>query len=699
MLSPGHRLNGYMVHAQIGQAPHAFTYAGVDRHDNKGVVIRLARPDANSQEAVRREAEILTRLRHPGLMRLLGSASVSGTPYLVLAREDGLTLDRVMTVAGGPIGQRAVQEMLLRALDALEVVHDAGLVHCDLSPSNILIRPDGSPVLLDFVTAQAPKDMDVVRSFVDATPGYAAPELYSLDDRIGPWTDFYGLAAVAYSLLTGRAAPDSRERTDDRLLTAVPPSLASPAFVAAIERGLKLAPDGRPPAVKMWREAIAAAEPPAGGGAASPSLAEIVRRALDQAIALPSGDDIPPTERVHIDTTRARPIAPAPISDAGLAARAPNPPDQGAVGRRRSGGAEWLFLVAVLAAALGVAVWWWGWDYYLWWTKTEWTVDIAGTGDTATIGAAIKASRGGAVIYILPGVYRERLILDDPVTLVGLPSDGRPVMIIPPAGACLSSVALEVTVRDLSFGGGDGSGPCIDLAAGAAELTGNVISGWQGTGLRLRDGSTAIVRGNQIRDVDGIGILIETGSIVVIEDNRIERSAGAGISVRGGSNPTVSANHIEDSGQAGIVISGGSTGGYADNVIIGGAASGIEVRGGANPNVVENRIGNAGGAGIYIYEGAHGRFAGNRIVGNRLSGVVIMSGAAPSLEGNEVRANRQHGILVLDGGGGELNQNVIKDNRGYGIAVGAATTVTFENNIVEGNREPQIWRGPIDSTE
>jgi len=700
MLSPGQALDGYLVHAQIGQAQHAFTYAGVDRHDDKDVVIRLARPDADSQEAVRREAEILTRLRHPGLMRLLGSASVAGVPYLVVAREDGLSLDRVIAAAGGGVGQHAVQEFLLRALDALEVVHGAGLVHCDLSPSNILIRPDGSPVLLDFETTQAPEDMDVVRSFVDATPGYAAPELYSLDDRIGPWTDFYSLAAVAYSLLTGRAAPDARERTEDRLFDDVPPEVASPAFLAAIEQALTLSPDGRPLAVKMWRDAIAGAKQSAGSAAGAGSLADIVRNALDQTIALPASDEIPSTERVHFDEAEAAAAAAhVPALSARAADRTLAAPVREPARRQRSGGGGRIFLTLILLAGLGAAGWW-GWEYYKWWTKTEWTVDPAGGGDGATIGEVLDSARAGSIIYIRPGTYRERLVLEKPVTLVGEVGGDQPVMIVPPQGACLTSTTSEVAVLGLSFGGaGDGSGPCIDLAAGAAEFSDNVISGWSGTGLRLRDGSTAIVRKNQLRDIDGIGISIESGSTAVVEENRIERSTKAGISVRGGSNPTVTANRIEGSGQAGLIIAGGSMGGYADNVILNGKASGIEVRGGAEPIVVENRIGNAGEAGLYLYEGARGRYAGNRIVGSRLSGVVVAAGAEPVLEGNEIRANGEHGILVIDGAGGALSQNVIKDNKGYGIAYGLASTATVEDNVVEGNRAPQIQQGRIDTAE
>jgi parallel beta-helix repeat protein len=697
MLSPGQALNGYLVHAQIGQAPHAFTYAGVDRHDDKGVVIRLARPDADSQEAVRREAEILTRLRHPGLMRLLGTASVAGLPYLVVAREDGLTLDRIIAAADGGLVQHAVQELVLRALDALEVVHGAGLVHCDLSPSNILIRSDGSPVLLDFETAQAPEDLDVVRSFVDATPGYAAPELYSLDGGIGPWTDFYSIAAIAYSLLTGRPAPDARERTEDRLFDDVPRELASPAFLAAIERALILSPEGRPLTVKAWRDAIAAAEAPAGSVTGAVSLAEIVRSALDQTIALPAGDEIPSTERVHIDELEAA-AAHVPALTVRASDRSVTAPVSDTANAQRSGGGGRIFLSLVLVAGL-VAAGWWGWEYYKWWTKTEWTVDAAGGGDGVTIGEVLETARAGSVIHIRPGVYRERLVLEKPVTLVGEVGGGRPVMIIPPQGSCLTSAMSQVAVLGLSFGGGDGSKPCIDLAAGAAELTDNVISGWRGTGLRLRDGSTAIVRKNRFSDIEGVGIQIESGSVVVVEENRIEGSAKAGISVRGGSNPTVTANRIEGSGQAGLVIAGGSAGGYADNVILGGKASGIEVRGGAEPIVVENRIGNAGEAGLYLYEGARGRFAGNRIVGSRLSGVIIAAGAEPVVEGNEIRANGEHGIFVFDGGSGALSQNVIKENKGYGIFLGLVSTTKVEDNIVEGNREPQVQQGQVGTEE
>ncbi|MCP4328363.1 MAG: protein kinase [Alphaproteobacteria bacterium] len=697
VLSPGQQLNGYLVHAQISQAPHAFTYSGIESHNNHPVVIRLSRPDPDSQEAVRREAQTLGRIRHPGLVRMVGTSTVAGLPYIVLDREDGITLDRIIPVLGGAIAQSTVRDLMLRILDALEVVHAAGLVHCDLSPSNVLVRPDGSPVLLDFEAAQVPAEMDVVRSFVDVTPGYAAPELYSLDAQIGPWTDFYSVAAIAYSLLTGKAAPDATERTESRLLEGLDAEQCSPSFAAVIDSALALAPDSRPVAVKVWRDAISTVDAPSDNGKVT-TLSNVVRRAQEETVELPASDDFPSTIRVEIaDEPEAAEVrVPALTATPGdRSSRAPLPE---ITRHHRSGGGGRVFLTLVVVAAIAAGGWF-GWEYYRWWSKTEWTVDAIGSADAATIAEAIENARPGSVIRVRSGIYRESLTIDKPISLIGESIEGQPVMIIPPAGRCLLVSAGSGIIDGLTFEGGDGTSPCIDLAFGDVEVANNVIANWKGTGMRLRDGGAAAIRGNQMRDVDGVGILIETGSGGAIEGNRIERSGKAGIKVRGGSAPTVSGNHIEGSGQGGLVIEGGSSGGYADNVIVAGKASGIEVRGGANPIVVENRVGSAGEAGIFVYEGARGRFAGNQIVSSRLSGVIIATGATPAFEGNEIRDNREHGIAVLGGAGGELSQNVIKQNRGHGVALGIGSTATLKDNVIEGNREPQVQEGEMETTE
>jgi parallel beta-helix repeat protein len=692
-LSPGQNLNGYRIHAQVSQAPHAFTYVGIDRQDGSEVVIRLAKPDAESRDVVQREAQTLSRIRHPGLVRLLGTGSIVGAPYLVLAHEDGVTLGEVIASARGRIGQGAVQGFVLRVLDALEVVHGAGLVHCDLSPSNVLVRPDGAPVILDFAAAQNPAERDVVRSFVDVTPGYAAPELYSLDANIGPWTDLYSVAALAFSLLTGEVPPDARERTDARLLADLPPERCSAEFAAAIDDGLRLVPEARPLSVKAWRDRIAAAETPSDAPDGGSSLAEIVGQARDETIALPAQDDFPATIRVAVKETPAAesgtvPALVAPTADRTIGAQTP-PARRGS-----SGGAGRVLLGLVVVAGLAAAGWY-GWEYYRWWSKTEWIVDAAGNGDAATIGEVLPIARPGSVVRILSGIYRESLVVDGRLSLVGESIDEQPVMIIPSGGRCLLVTSGAGQVVGLTFEGGDGSGPCIDVTGGEFEVTGNTISGWKGTGLRLRDGATATVTDNQILDAEDVGILVESGSGGTIESNRIERSGKAGISVRGGSSPKVTANQIERSGQGGLIIAGGSTGGYSDNVILDSAASGIEVRGGSRPMVVENRIGTAGQAGIYVYEGASGRFAGNRVIGSHLSGIVVATGASPVFEGNEIRGSSEHGILVVDGAGGKLYQNVVKANKGYGIALGTASNAVLDNNVVEDNKDPQILQGEI----
>ena len=85
----------------------------------------------------------------------------------------------------------------------MAAIHAAGWLHRDLKPANVLLRSDGIPVLVDFGAALPIGESATLET--EVTDGYGAPEQYLTDAREGPWTDVYGLGAIAYRALCGRA--------------------------------------------------------------------------------------------------------------------------------------------------------------------------------------------------------------------------------------------------------------------------------------------------------------------------------------------------------------------------------------------------------------------------------------------------------------------------------------------------------------
>src|SRR5205814_9137955 len=106
---------------------------------------------------------------------------------------------------GGPLPEPQVLDIAARCGEGLSVLHQAGVLHRDINPTNVVLTPDGRVVLIDFGLARE-FAMDATTPMTRiVTPGYAAPEQYEHEGHLGPPTDVFGLAATLYCALTGRA--------------------------------------------------------------------------------------------------------------------------------------------------------------------------------------------------------------------------------------------------------------------------------------------------------------------------------------------------------------------------------------------------------------------------------------------------------------------------------------------------------------
>lgn len=195
---------------------------------------------------------------HRNIVRVTRYRELSGSAYMFMEFERGQPLSALLEECGAlPLQKlRAILEPLL---DGLEKVHSSGILHRDIKPANILIRSDGSPVLIDFGSARYVTQSGERSVFATYTPLYAALEQHQDIGEQGPWTDIYGLGATLYRVVTGTPPRSASQR----LLSDPQPPAAEvcrgdypAAFLEAIDLACELEPAKRPQSVAQWRDLL-----------------------------------------------------------------------------------------------------------------------------------------------------------------------------------------------------------------------------------------------------------------------------------------------------------------------------------------------------------------------------------------------------------------------------------------------------------
>jgi tetratricopeptide (TPR) repeat protein len=211
----GRRLGDYRLLEEIGRGGMGTVYLAerADREYESRVAIKMIQPGWASPELCerfRQERQILARLEHPGIARLLdGGTTDEGIPYLVLERVAGLPIDEHCESRG--LGLAARLDLFCQVCAAVHAAHQNLVVHGDLKPGNVLVAADGTPKLLDFGIARvlAQESGSAAAPAVAWTPGFASPE-QRRGEAVTTATDIYSLGVVLGGLLAGAAQPTGR---------------------------------------------------------------------------------------------------------------------------------------------------------------------------------------------------------------------------------------------------------------------------------------------------------------------------------------------------------------------------------------------------------------------------------------------------------------------------------------------------------
>lgn len=285
-LNVGDMLQGrYRVARLLGQGGMGAVYRVWDLRLNapRAVKEMTPQPDINSQtlaqlrQQFQQEAAVLANLSHPNLVGVTDFFEESGNAYLVMDFIEGESLAARISREG----QQSEAQALAWAdqlLDALEYCHGQGIIHRDIKPQNVIVRPDGRIILVDFGLVKLwnpgdPRTRTAIRSM--GTPEYAPPEQY--DSQSGATdgrSDLYSLGAALYHALTGQSPPTATMRIVNPG-TLVPVRQlnprVSPYLEAILLRALELRPEARfqtatelRMALRQWGVAAPASVTPAG---------------------------------------------------------------------------------------------------------------------------------------------------------------------------------------------------------------------------------------------------------------------------------------------------------------------------------------------------------------------------------------------------------------------------------------------------
>ena len=231
----------YLVGKALGQGGFGITYIGWDQNLDLAVAIKEYYPNGivnresthslsvstsefntelyqHNRERFLREARALARLSNvPGIVGIYNFFPENNTAYIIMEYVEGIDLKRYIKAQGRPLTPEEAFAVLRPVMDSLSRVHEAGLVHRDISPDNIMIQRDGKAKLLDFGAVREVGDAQLDKNLSRSTEsilkhGYAPIEQYQRRGNLGPWTDVYALCATVYYCLTQETPPDAPER-------------------------------------------------------------------------------------------------------------------------------------------------------------------------------------------------------------------------------------------------------------------------------------------------------------------------------------------------------------------------------------------------------------------------------------------------------------------------------------------------------
>jgi len=289
-LQPGEMLNWYQIDRILGRGGFGVIYLATDTNLDHQVAIKeylpsdvatrthdsRVHPITDEHDDMYRwgmdrfikEARNLVKFKHPNIVRVMSVFQENNTAYMVMEFEEGEDLRNHLRKADTK-SEASLKRLILPISEGLAEVHRHGFIHRDIKPANILVRKDGSTVLLDFGSARSASKYSQQSLTALVSVGYAPLEQYNseADEQQGPWTDIYALGGTLYYAISGKDPVESTRRGAAVLNGGADPLIAaeylgegkySRGFLRAIDWAMQFPIADRPQTLSDWIPALLA---------------------------------------------------------------------------------------------------------------------------------------------------------------------------------------------------------------------------------------------------------------------------------------------------------------------------------------------------------------------------------------------------------------------------------------------------------
>ncbi|OUL20153.1 protein kinase [Nostoc sp. RF31YmG] len=580
----------YRVVRQLGGGGFAVTFEALEVRTNTSKVLKVL--TNNHQKAIelfQQEAEVLSKLNHPGIPKVERDAyfvyfprnSQNPIHCFVMEKIVGMDLQKYMENREmRPIDQNLAIAWLRELVTILEQVHNQNFFHRDIKPPNIMLRASsGELALIDFGTA---RELTQTYYFAQAqgqvtgiiSAGYTPTE--QMNGKAVLQSDFFALGRTFVYLLAGK------QPTDPTVYNSYTNEMG-------------------------WR-------------IYAPHISPLLANLIDQMMAqLPSQRPANTQEILQRLTEIEQSLQPPPLL--------PLPPKWP---RRR--------LIQMLGfGGIGLAVPVLSYTF-LFKDKSTLTVSSTGSGDYQTISEAIKNAQPGTRILVKPGFYQEGLIINKPLKIIG---DGPVASIIIEStnSNCILMQTDQAEVRGLTLRGFAGQKNnkffAVDIPQGQMVLADCDITSDSLSCISVQ-GATAnpIIQQCKIHDSEQAGIFFQNNSRGTVEDCDIFGNGLSGIAIKENSNPIIQRCKLHDGKQGGVLVYETAQGTVEDCEIFGNALSGVEIRTNGNPIIRRCKINQNKGRALYVHDNGLGTVENCDLSGNILGAFSIDTSSKVLRSGN-----------------------------------------------------------------